>query len=309
MIYTVTLNTAIDLFIETESMLPKKVNRTQSYDIQANGKGVNISFILKKLGIDSVAVCAGGGFTADYIQSELNKNRIPSFFVKSEGITRINVFTKVLSENDEYKLVNSGPGLAITQQEKIKSYLKSKLESEDVVCVCGSFPKKVLPSYLIDLAKIVAKKQARLVIDSSYTSVLSTLKYHPWILKPNESELKQWFNVDRELTIEKLVKLAKELVARGAQQILLSLGNRGAVLVTKDKVLYGNAPKVEVVNTAGAGDSMLGTFVANLTKKSGPEVALKRALAAGSGAASQKWITDFDKIDLLENQITISEFS
>ncbi|MFT8870183.1 1-phosphofructokinase, partial [Liquorilactobacillus nagelii] len=288
-----TLNTAIDLFIETESMLPKKVNRTQSYDIQANGKGVNISFILKKLGIDSVAVCAGGGFTADYIQSELNKNRIPSFFVKSEGITRINVFTKVLSENDEYKLVNSGPGLAITQQEKIKSYLKSKLESEDVVCVCGSFPKK----------------QARLVIDSSYTSVLSTLKYHPWILKPNESELKQWFNVDRELTIEKLVKLAKELVARGAQQILLSLGNRGAVLVTKDKVLYGNAPKVEVVNTAGAGDSMLGTFVANLTKKSGPEVALKRALAAGSGAASQKWITDFDKIDLLENQITISEFS
>ena len=109
MIYTLTLNPAIDLFIKTQTMAPNTVNRTDSYDIQANGKGVNVSCILKRRGVDNVALGVGGGFTLDYIADFLTQQGIRNHFYKDAGFTRINVFTRVVSDNTEYKLVNPGP--------------------------------------------------------------------------------------------------------------------------------------------------------------------------------------------------------
>lgn len=123
MIYTITLNPAIDLVIVTKKLEPKVVNRTEKFELQSNGKGINVSFILKKLGIDSVATGIGGGFTLDYIVSGLKEKGIQTNFFKVKEPTRVNVFTNVIDENTEYKEVNPGPIINQTVQDKFLQYL------------------------------------------------------------------------------------------------------------------------------------------------------------------------------------------
>ncbi|MFT8459317.1 MAG: 1-phosphofructokinase [Liquorilactobacillus ghanensis] len=307
MIYTITLNPAIDLFIDTEKMQPNTVNRTQNYDIQANGKGINVSFILKKIGLENQAIGVGGGFTADYIKNELKRNHIPCYFAKSKGITRINVFTRVVQNNEEYKLVNPGPIVEKKEQSKILNYLTDNLKKDDVICISGSFSKGISPNILNEFSKIAKRNDARVVLDTAYKEVLGVLKYHPWIIKPNEDEIKHWFGISQDLNKTQLAKLGKKLVERGAQLVLISLGSDGALLISSKTILYGNAPKIEVLNTAGAGDSMLGTFMGSLLKKNELASSLKSAIAAGSDAASREWITDFSAAAKLKNEIKIDE--
>lgn len=307
MIYTITLNPAIDLFIDTEKMEPNIVNRTKKYDIQANGKGINVSFILKELSVESTAIGVGNGFTAKYIQDELQQNHIQHYFTESQGTTRINVFTRVKEGDKEYKLVNPGPVVGIHEQAKLLQYLETKLKRNDVICISGSFSQGIEPDILTKFAEIAVTKDAKIVIDTSYKQVMEVLKYHPWIIKPNEDEIKSWFNIKSPLPPEDLAKLGRELIKQGAQLVLISLGGEGAILVSKDKILYGNAPKINILNTAGAGDSMLGTFIGNLTKGIDNATALKKAIAAGSDAARREWITDFTAAAKLEEEIQIMD--
>ncbi|KRL99012.1 1-phosphofructokinase [Liquorilactobacillus satsumensis] len=309
MIYTITLNPAIDLFIDTEKMEPNIVNRTKKYDIQANGKGINVSFILKELNVASTAVGVGNGFTVKYIQDELQRSQIAHYFVESRGITRINVFTRVKKGDKEYKLVNPGPAVELGEQKKLLQYLKAKLGKNDVICISGSFSQGIDPKILIKFAEIAVTKNAKLVIDTSYQEVMDVLKYHPWIIKPNVDEIKSWFKITETLNLKQLAKLGQRLIDQGAQLVLISLGGDGAILVSRDRVFYGNAPKIKVLNTAGAGDSMLGTFIGNLSKHIDTITALKRAIAAGSDAARQEWITDFTTAEELENEIQIEDMA
>lgn len=303
--YTVTLNPAIDLFIETKELVANSVNRTNSYDLQANGKGINVSFILNKLGISTTATGIGGGFTLEYIKNELQLNHIPYYFTESQGITRINVFARVENENKEYKLVNPGPKATLAEQDKLLTYFKERLKKDDVICISGSFSAGISPAILQDFAKLAEQKQARLVVDTSYQQVMDILSYHPWIIKPNEDEIKRWFNLTRQLDQAQLIELGKKLVAGGAQMVLISLGSKGALLITKDRFFCGNAPKIKALNTACAGDSMLGTFIGSLIKQQDLGTALRKAIAAGSDAARQEWITNFATAKELEKQIKI----
>lgn len=305
MIYTVTLNPAIDLFIDTNELIANSVNRTNRFDLQANGKGINVSFILNRLGIKTTATGIGGGFTLEYIKNELQLSHIPHYFTKSQGLTRINVFARVESKNKEYKLVNPGPEATIAEQEKLLNYFKERLKKDDVVCISGSFSAGISPDILQDFARLARQKQARLVVDTSYQQVMDILPYHPWIIKPNEDEIKQWFNLSGQLDQAELATLGKKLVAKGAQMVLISLGPKGALLITKNTISCGNAPKIKTLNTACAGDSMLGTFIGSLIKQHSLELALKKAIAAGSDAARQEWITDFATAKELEQQIRI----
>ncbi|KRL40147.1 MAG: 1-phosphofructokinase [Liquorilactobacillus nagelii] len=305
MIYTITLNPAIDLFIDTKKLAANSVNRTNGYDLQANGKGINVSFILNKIGIPTTATGIGGGFTLEYIKNKLQLNHIPYYFTKSQGLTRINVFTRVKSENKEYKLVNPGPEVTLAEQKKLLTYFKEKLKKDDLICISGSFSTGISPDILQDFAKLAEQKQTKLVIDTSYQQVMDILPYHPWIIKPNEDEIKKWFSLTGQVDQKQLVKLGKRLVTKGAQMVLISLGSKGALLITSSKVFYGNAPKIQELNTACAGDSMLGAFIGNLINQKGLETALKKAIAAGSDAARQEWITNFITAKELEKQIKI----
>ena len=304
-IYTCTLNLAIDLFIETEELVPFVVNRTKEDDIQANGKGVNVSLILKMLGIDNTALGVKAGFTGNYVEDYLKEKEITTDFIEVAGTTRINVFTKVTQDQKEYKLVNKGPKLS---EEHVRRFLKkiSELRKGDYLCVSGSLPQGVSPSILIEISRICFEKQVFLILDSSYEEILDCLPYQPFLLKPNEEELQEWFHTEVQ-TKDDYIFYGQELLKRGAKNILLSLGSEGALFMNNEKVLSGNSPTGMVVNTACSGDAMLGTLLAGWHQGLSLEKNLKRSIAAGSSTAFRKGLTDFSDVQELEQQIKIQE--
>lgn len=304
-VYTCTMNLAIDLFIETEQLLPHTVNRSIDDDIQANGKGVNVSLILKKLGIDSTATGFGAGFTGKYIEDYLKEKAITTDFVTVPGMTRINVFTQVNETGEEYKLVNQGPEIPDEKKQVLLDKI-AQLTKGDYLCVSGSLPKNVSPQILVDISKICKKRGIHFILDSSYAKTMECLQYQPFLLKPNEEELAEWFDL-KNPNIEEYKECVSELIYRGAKNVLLSLGNDGAIFVNQDVMLSGNAPKGEVVNTACAGDTLLGTFLAGFILDTPFEENLKLSIAAGSSTAFQKGLTDFSDTEELSQQIQIKK--
>lgn len=306
MIYTCTLNPAIDLFIDTDEMIPDQVNRTNSYDILANGKGVNVSFVLKMLSVSNTAIGIGGGFTNQYIEQTLTEKNIPNSFVHIDGITRINVFTRVKTTNKEFKLVNKGP--VVTPQKIALLLAKIKhLNKDDILVISGSFATGINPDILKDIAILSNENQFKLIIDTSYSETLNTLKYHPYLLKPNREEIMHWFNLKHSPTNKELIHYARKLITMGAENVLLSLGGDGAAFVNKNIALLGSAPVGEVVNTACSGDTMLGTFLAGLIANKNTKDNLIFSIAAGSSTAFTSGLTDFTDVPELMKQITVKK--
>ena len=304
-IYTCTLNLAIDLFIETDTMEPFTVNRTKDDDIQANGKGVNVSLILKMLGVDTTALGFRAGFTGNYIEDYLQEKEISTDFIEVPGMTRINVFTQVNQTKEEYKLVNQGPEIP---QEKVEVFLDQirNLQAEDYLCISGSLPRGIESTILVDISRICQERDVHLIIDSSYKEIMDCLPYHPFLLKPNEEELASWFGeiIDSE---EAYLFYGQQLIKAGAHNVLLSLGSGGAIFFSQTKIIRGNSPIGKVVNTACAGDTLLGTFLAGYLTEQPLEETLRKSLAAGSSTAFRKGLTDFSDVKELSKQIEIKE--
>ncbi|EGP4737050.1 MULTISPECIES: 1-phosphofructokinase [Enterococcus] len=304
-IYTCTMNLAIDLFIETEEMRPFMVNRTKEDDIQANGKGVNVSLVLKMLDFPSTALGFSAGFTGKYIEDYLQQKQIQTEFIEVPGMTRINVFTQVNQTGEEYKLVNQGPEIPQTAVHNFLNQIRA-LQAEDYLCVSGSLPRGMSPKVLVEISRICQEKRIHLIIDSSDQEVMDCLPYRPFLLKPNEEELSSWFG-RKMVTDEDYFVYGQRLVELGAENVLLSLGEKGAILFTKDRVIRGNSPKGKVVNTACAGDAMLGTFLAEYMNRRPLDETLRKSIAAGSSTAFRKGLTDFLDVEELSKQIKIKE--
>lgn len=304
-IYTCTMNLAIDLFIETEEMHPFMVNRTKEDDIQANGKGVNVSLVLKMLDFPSTALGFSAGFTGKYIEDYLQQKQIQTEFIEVPGMTRINVFTQVNQTGEEYKLVNQGPEIPQTAVHNFLNQIRA-LQAEDYLCVSGSLPRGLSPKVLIKISRICQEKGIHLIIDSSDQEAMDCLPYRPFLLKPNEEELSSWFG-RKMVTDEDYFVYGQRLVELGAENVLLSLGEKGAILFTKDRVFRGNSPKGKVVNTACAGDTMLGAFLAGYMNRRPLDETLRKSIAAGSSTAFRKGLTDFLDVEELSKQIKIRE--
>ena len=304
-IYTCTMNLAIDLFIETDEMHPFMVNRTKEDDIQANGKGVNVSLVLKMLDFPSTALGFSAGFTGKYIEDYLQKKQIQTEFIEVPGMTRINVFTQVNQTREEYKLVNQGPEIPQTAVHNFLNQIRV-LQAEDYLCVSGSLPRGLSPKVLIEISRICQEKGIHLIIDSSDQEAMDCLPYRPFLLKPNEEELSSWFG-RKMVTDEDYFVYGQRLVELGAENDLLSLGEKGAILFTKDRVFRGNSPKGKVVNTACAGDTMLGAFLAGYMNRRPLDETLRKSIAAGSSTAFRKGLTDFLDVEELSKQIKIRE--
>lgn len=304
-IYTYTMNLAIDLFIETEEMHPFMVNRTKEDDIQANGKGVNVSLVLKMLDFPSTALGFSAGFTGKYIEDYLQQKQIQTDFIEVPGMTRINVFTQVNQTGEEYKLVNQGPEIPQTAVHNFLNQIRV-LQAEDYLCISGSLPRGLSPKVLIEISRICQEKGIHLIIDSSDQEAMDCLPYRPFLLKPNEEELSSWFG-RKMVTDEDYFVYGQRLVELGAENVLLSLGEKGAILFTKDRVFRGNSPKGKVVNTACAGDTMLGAFLAEYMNRRPLDETLRKSIAAGSSTAFRKGLTDFLDVEKLSKQIKIRE--
>lgn len=307
MFYTCTMNPAIDLFVSTKEYDPFVVNRATEDEFQANGKGVNVSFILKMLGIHNEALGFSGGFTGKFIEEELEKKDIKTNFVKVEGNIRINVFTHVENKETEYKLISKGPKINLQQiQELLKKI--SLLDSEDTLFVSGSNPIGVTDEVILEISKLSKKNNFKLVLDTSSNVVLDSLVYQLYCIKPNEEELAHWFGKEK-LSWEELNYYGEKLISQGTKMVLISLGEKGCLFFNKEETLFVNAPKGKVINTACSGDTLLATFIGSLKLGWSNEESLKHAVAAGSSTAFTSGLTDFKNVEELKKDLVVKKIT
>ena len=312
MIYTITFNPALDYTVQVEEFEIGKINRTKSENILAGGKGLNVSIILKRLGIENTALSFIAGFTGKELERKIKHYNIKTDFIEiNNGYTRINVKISSLKKNSliqERETALNGNGPEITQEdidellEKIK-----KINSEDIVILSGNVPKCINEDIYEIICKELNEKNVKFVVDASQKLLMNCLKYKPFFIKPNKDELEETFNTKIK-TKKEIIIYAKKLQEKGAQNVLISLGGDGAILLTeKNEVYYSNTPKGQVINTVGAGDSMVAGFVAGYLKKKDYKEALKLGIASGSATAFSAGLAMNEEINGLLKQITIEK--
>jgi 1-phosphofructokinase len=283
MIYTVTFNPAIDYIVRMDKPLdPGMTNRSVSEDCFFGGKGINVSTVLKNLGIENTALGFAAGFTGEAIvESVIKKGIISDFIMLKDGISRINVKIK----SDEETEINA-QGPEISQDALNELLLKlDKLEKDDILILAGSIPSS-LPSNVYEIIlERLESKGVIFVVDATKDLLMNVLKYKPFLIKPNNHELGEMFGTVLK-TDDEIEEHAKKLQAMGARNVLISMAGDGAMLITEDGERFRvGVPKGTVKNSVGAGDSMVAGFVAGYMKTNDYRTALNMGTAAGSATA------------------------
>ena len=282
MIYTITLNPAIDYVINTDKLIVGAINRCENGRFYCGGKGINVSLVLKELGTKSIASGFIAGFTGDEIEKSLCDKGIETDFVRLEkGCSRINV--KIRSD-EETDLNTDGPKISDFDIHLLHKKLE-KITDDDVLVLSGSAPQNVDDSVYAKMLAKISKTNALTIVDSTGKKLLSTLEYRPFLIKPNVSELCETFNT-KITTLHDIEKYSIKLQSLGARNVLVSMGDKGSVLFTETKqVIMQSAPHGNVINTVGAGDSMVAGFIAGYLKYGDYKASLKLATACGSATA------------------------
>ncbi len=283
MIYTVTFNPAIDYVVRMSSELaPGMTNRSDSEECYFGGKGINVSTILQNLGIENTALGFVAGFTGKAIEESVRNKGIHADFVElDEGISRINVKIKGQAETE----INAqGPRIPEEAQKKLFDRI-NKLQDGDVLILAGSIPNS-LPSDVYErIIALVNDRKIEVVVDATKDLLKNVLKYHPFLIKPNNHELGEMFGTVLK-TDDELEVHAKKLQELGARNVLISMAGDGAMLISEDGQKFRiGVPKGKVRNSVGAGDSMVAGFIAGYHKYQSYEEALKMGTAAGSATA------------------------
>ncbi len=291
MIYTLTLNPALDYVMETGKLETGITNRSMSEDIFYGGKGINVSVVLSRLGVKNKALGFLAGFTGKELLKELKKEKVKTDFTfLKNGLTRINV---KLKGEEETEINSSGPDIP---QKEISRLIKrlNKLKKDDILVLSGSVPKSVDSGIYERIMKELYGKGIKIIVDTTRNSLIPCLKYNPFLIKPNKQELEEI--AGRELkTKEEIVDAARCLKDMGAENVLVSLGGDGAILVDENDCVYIEpAKRVTAVNTVGAGDSMIAGFIAGVNK--GYKYALSLAIASGSATAASTHLATKEKI-------------
>ncbi len=303
MIYTVTLNPAIDFVINMDNPLLGTINRSESEALYCGGKGINVSTVLKELGIESVATGFLAGFTGKEIEDTLKAKDIQTDFVHLEsGFSRINV--KIRSD-EETDINTKGPNISDYDIHLLIKKL-DEIKGDDVLVLSGSAPKNADDTIYAKILSKVAKSGAMTVVDTTKKKLLNTLEYKPFLVKPNINELMETFNAKIN-TLHDVEKYAIKLQNLGAKNVLVSMGDKGSVLFSEDKqVIIQSAPNGEAINTVGAGDSMVAGFIAGYLKSKDYKYALKLATACGSATAFSEGLGKENEIhrmlDLIESK-------
>ena len=300
MIYTLTMNPSIDYIMELESLNAGTMNRSRNSYILPGGKGINVSSVLNALGAENTAILPVAGFTGEKLLALLEEKGIRYDAIKLEkGDTRINV--KVLAK-EETELNAKGPEVskdALKELYKKTEYFKAG----DVFILSGSVPGEMGSGFYKELIAFVRKNGVEVILDTIGEAFLKGLSEGPFLVKPNKEELEEAFQTEAN-TEDELVKLAKKVQDLGARNVLVSLGKEGAMLLTQEgEVLWQNAPGGKVINSVGAGDSMVAGFVAEYQKNGNVKMALKVAVAVGSASAFSKNLATKEEIDALIDKL------
>lgn len=277
MIYTVTLNPSIDYIVRLDRVQVGSVNRMDSDDKFAGGKGINVSRVLKRLDIPNTATGFIGGFTGKFITDTLADEEIETRFVQVAEDTRINVKIKA---DQETEINGTGPNVEPAQLEELKAILSS-LTAEDTVVFAGSSAKNLGNVIYKDLIALTRKTGAQVVCDFEGQTLIDSLDYQPLLVKPNNHELGDIFGVKLE-NLDEIEKYARQLLAKGAQNVIISMAGDGALLVTSEGAYFAKPIKGTVKNSVGAGDSMVAGFTGEFVKSKDAVESFKWGVACGT---------------------------
>ena len=297
MIYTVTLNPSIDYIVRLDELKTGITNRTTSEEYYIGGKGINVSCVLAELGIKSTALGFVAGFTGEAIEKGLKNPKITvDFITLKSGISRINIKIKA---GEETEINCQGPH--IDEEELLNLFDKiDNIQSGDTLIIAGNIPNTLPDDVYERIIERLDGKDVRIVVDATKKLLVNSLKYKPFLIKPNRQELSEIFDTTVK-TESDVVKYAQELQKMGAKNVLVSLGGDGALLVDefgkvhKEGVIKGH----KVLNTVGSGDSMVAGFVAGCIDKNDYAYALKLGSACGNATAFLNGLATKDKIDEL----------
>lgn len=300
MIYTVTLNPSLDYFLSVEHFAIGKTNRSNEEVYRPGGKGINVSWVLHNLGLESTALGFLAGFTGQEIKRQMETTGIATDFIELPGgMSRLNV---KLKQMDATEINASGPILSEKNLEELRKKLSALIQG-DILILSGSLPGSVTTDIYKDLMEEVDGKGIPVIVDAIGDALLKTLPLHPFLMKPNHQELSELFDVELS-TREQVIPYAGKLQEWGAQNVLVSLGGAGAVLLDQNSVVYeSEVPRGKLINAVGAGDSMVAGFLAGYLEKQDFAHAFLMGMAAGSASAFSEGLADRATVEQLYQQL------
>jgi len=300
MIYTVTFNPSLDYIVSVDDFKLGLTNRTSSELILPGGKGTNVSTVLKNLGFESTALGFVAGFTGNEIVKRLNDMGIESDFISIEnGISRINLKLKSI---DGTEINGAGPDIS---EEKVNELMDklNQLKEGDVLVLAGSIPSSMSDNIYRDIMADLKDRGVMIIVDATKDLLLNVLEYHPFLIKPNNHELGEIFDV-KLTTREEVIPYGRKLQEKGARNVLVSMAGEGAVLIAEDGQVFDTpAPKGKLINGVGAGDSMVAGFVAGWIEKQDYEYAFHMGVASGSASAFSENLATKEEIINVYNQV------
>ncbi len=293
MIYTVTFNPSLDYIVTVPEFRMGMTNRTGTEMMLAGGKGINVSTVLKNLGLETTALGFIAGFTGEEIRRRLEKMGIRTEFIGiEEGFSRINLKIKNV---DGTEINGSGPSISGEKVMQLMEYLK-RLGSEDYLVLAGSIPPSLPDSIYRDIIREMEQKGVQVVVDAEKDLLTNVLAYHPFLIKPNNHELGEIFGTNLAAR-EEVIPYAEKLREQGAANVLVSMAGEGAVLAAADGRIYtAPAPRGTLVNSVGAGDSMVAGFLAGWLERKDYRHAFYMGISAGSASAFSDYLATKEEI-------------
>lgn len=301
MIYTVTFNPSLDYIVSVENFRLGLTNRTSSELMLPGGKGVNVSTVLMNLGIENTALGFAAGFVGDEIVRQMEETGVQNGFIRiEEGVSRINLKLKSI---DGTEINGQGPVISSAHVEQLMKQL-DRLGEGDVLFLSGSIPASMPDDAYQKIMERLDGRGVQIIVDATKDLLLNVLEYHPFLIKPNNHELGEIFDVELK-TREEVIPYAKKLQEKGAVNVLVSMAGEGAVLIDANgDVHMAPAPKGTLVNGVGAGDSMVAGFMAGWLEKQDYEHAFCMGVSAGSASAFSEHLATKAEIETVYQQVT-----
>lgn len=300
MIYTITLNPALDYSLETSKFDLGKLNLSEKAYFLGGGKGINVSKVLKNFNVESTAIGFLGGFTGNFIKEELKEKNIKEDFVEVLGNTRVNI--KIKTGEVETELAGLSPEINENHVLALKEKL-GNIQDGDILVLSGSVPKSLKTTIYKELVEGL-DKNIKVILDTRGEAFVETLKVKPFLVKPNHHELEEFCGKELH-SLEEIVEGARTIQKLGVQNVIVSMGKDGSILLTEDSVYKGNVPKGTLKNSVGAGDSMVAGLVSKLAQGESLLEAYKFGIASGSATAFSHNLATKDEVLALLNQINI----
>lgn len=300
MIYTITFNPALDYIVEMQGYEMGMTNRTKAETLLPGGKGINVSIVLKHLGMDSTALGFTAGFTGEEIKRRLTEEGITTKFIQlPKGYSRINV---KLKDYDGTEINGMGPDIDSEHLNLLLMRL-DQLQKGDVLVLAGSIPQSLPNDIYKDIMTRLEQKGIMIVVDASRDLLVKVLEHRPFLIKPNNHELGEIFGVHLK-TAEDVIPYAFKLQEKGARNVLVSMAGEGAVLIAEDGSVYRSAvPKGKLINAVGAGDSMVAGFLYGYLSTGNYEEAFLYGVATGSASAFSENLAEKEVVEDLLAQL------